>query len=88
MPKLSKRYFLIDTQHAFIPTEKAGIFIMVHPCVIFVDCSYCNAKAGQQCQGRDGRTWTTSSHWMRREDGVKLVKEAVQARKMLGKLPL
>jgi len=51
----------VSGQWAFIPTTLAGVnksvlYLKVPSCVVYVDCPYCSAKAGERCKGSRGPT--------------------------------
>lgn len=45
-----------------------------HPCIAFVDCRRCGAKAGEQCFGH-GQRRVVGTHCDRRDDYMKLKRE-------------
>lgn len=74
----SKKMYVLDSQTAFMPHPFAvGLWLRVHPCVLFVGCAYCKVKAGTPCKRLDG-TLGVETHWDRRGAAQKMIARAVK----------
>lgn len=69
MPRKSRKSYVLDGTHAFMPTDVPGIYAHVHPCVLFVSCDHCDAKPGERCSNSRGVKWTSEPHYSRRLNG-------------------
>lgn len=73
MPRASRTAYLVREAAgwiAFVPLVGGGGYFKTHWCVLVVSCTYCKAKVGALCEGRDGPV--ASTHYDRRRDAFKV----------------